>query len=100
MCGPSPIPLIRHGMLPASTIKPMENKFVKPETSRVLREEMGYKNKSESCKTCAHYVEVDDPHLDRSWIQACALFRATMGLITIEVTGICRNHKQPDSPCG
>lgn len=78
----------------------MDNKLVKPGTARILLEEMGYKNKSESCKSCAHHKEIDNPHLDRSWIQVCALFEAQFGLITIEVTGYCRNHKQAESPCG
>ncbi len=73
--------------------------IVKPETARVLREEMDYRNKSESCKTCANHKEIDDPHLDRSWIQTCSLFEKQLGLITIEVTGICKHWKEPESPC-
>lgn len=75
------------------------NQFVKPETGRILREEMGYTNKSKNCKDCAHHKEVQDQHLDRSWTQACALF-GEIGLIAIDLTGICKHHKDKTSPCG
>ena len=77
----------------------MGNKFLKPEVSRVLREEMGYVNRAATCKTCAHQKEIEDPQVDRSWIQTCALFES-FGLITIDVAGVCKHHKEQTSPCG
>jgi len=75
------------------------SEIVKPETARVLREEMGYENKGRSCRTCANRKSIDDPHLDRSWIEACALFERQLGLITIDLTGICKHWKESESPC-
>lgn len=65
---------------------------VKPETGRVLREEMEYKAKANMCGSC-NYCRVGHQET------MCIVFVNQLGAIPISPTGICKLWTAGVNPC-
>jgi hypothetical protein len=66
--------------------------YMKKTTSDVLKEEMGYSEEVRQCNTCGFYEEVEDVHLDRSWIDTCTF--NSIGSMVIERAACCKHWKK------
>jgi len=62
------------------------------DTEKSLKKEMGYSEGIHKCGTCKFYKEIENPHLDRDWIDTCKF--NSIGSITIKSTGICKHWKK------
>lgn len=58
------------------------------ETEKVLKKEMGYTEVEHSCGTCCHYTEIEDPHIDKSWLSICTF--NTIGNFIVLKTAFCK----------
>lgn len=74
---------------------PYKEIILKEETQKVLKEEMGYIEEIHQCSTCFFYKEIEDPYLDRSWLDTCNF--NSIGSIDVKKTASCehwRNKRQ------
>lgn len=56
---------------------------------KATKKKIGYTEDPQRCDLCQHYEEVDDPFLDRSWIDQCTY----SNLVTFKVKKHARCNK-------
>ncbi len=75
----------------------MSETWIRAETLRNIKTDIGYTETQSNCGNCGNHTEVADLHVDRSWNQVCLLF-ADLGMFKVELTATCRHWKET-SPC-